>query len=85
MKVVEYWHGTIKNYIYDRDISVTLGNNCCVMNAIQHNYPSLIHCVRAFHILIFAQLLFRCHCYDCYKTNTITFATVTVTSILLCY
>ena len=38
-----------------------------MMNAIRHNYPSLIHCLRAFHILIFAPLLFRCHCYNCYK------------------
>ena len=32
-----------------------------------NNYPSLIHCLRARFILIFAKLLFRCHCYDCYK------------------
>ena len=25
MKVVEYWHGTIKNYRYDEDVSV----GCC--------------------------------------------------------
>ena len=36
---------------------VTLGYNCCTMNAIRHNYPSLIRCLRAFHILIFAKLL----------------------------
>ena len=24
MKVVEYWHGTIKNYRYDGDVSVLL-------------------------------------------------------------
>ena len=36
-------------------------------NRIWHNYPSLIQCLRAFHILIFAKLLLRCHCYDCYK------------------
>ena len=28
-----------------------------MMNAIQHNYPSLIRCLRAFHILIFAKSL----------------------------
>ena len=38
-------------------------------NHIRHNYPSLIHCLRAFHILIFALLLFRCHCYNHYKTQ----------------
>ena len=27
-------------------------------NRIRHNYPSLIHCLRAFHILFFAYLLF---------------------------
>ena len=41
-------------------------------NCIRHNYPSLIHCLRAFHILIFASLFFplpllrllqNCYCY----------------------
>ena len=36
-------------------------------NCIRHNYPSLIHCLRAFHILFFAYLLFRCYCYNHYK------------------
>ena len=36
-------------------------------NRIRHNYPSLIHCVRAFHILFFAYLLFCCYCYNYYK------------------
>ena len=30
MKVVEYWHGTIKNYRYDGDVShitISLANN----------------------------------------------------------
>ena len=38
-----------------------------MMNVIQHNYPSLIHCLRAFHILFFAYLLFRCYRYNHYK------------------
>ena len=38
-------------------------------NRIRHNYPSLIHCLRAFHILCFAYLLFRCYCYNHYKTQ----------------
>ena len=49
-------------------------------NRIRHNYPSLIHCPRAFHILFFAYLLFRCYCYNYYKNPKIiifTFATVT--------
>ena len=49
-------------------------------NRIRHNYPSLIRCVRAFHILFFAYLLFRCYCYNYYKNPKIfifTFATVT--------
>ena len=46
-------------------------------NSIRHNYPSPIHCLRAFHILFFAYLLFRCYCYNYYKTATVTFATVT--------
>ena len=37
-------------------------------NRIWHNYASLIHCLRAFHILCFAYLLFRCYCYNHYKT-----------------
>ena len=40
-------------------------------NHIRHNYPSLIHCLRAFHILFFAYLLFRCYCYNHYKTRKI--------------
>ena len=49
-------------------------------NRIPHNYPSLIHCLRAFHILFFAYLLFRCYCYNNYKnpkTFIFTFATIT--------
>ena len=42
-------------------------------NHIRHNYPSLIQCVRAFHILCFAYLLFCCYCYNHYKTAIITF------------
>ena len=37
------------------------------MNRIRHNSPSPIHCLRAFHILFFAYLLFRCYCYHHYK------------------
>ena len=36
-------------------------------NRIRHNYPSLIQCLRAFHILCFAYLLFHCYCYNHYK------------------
>ena len=46
-------------------------------NHIRHNYPSLIQCLRAFHILCLAYLLFRCYCYNYYKTIIFTFATVT--------
>ena len=55
-------------------------------NRIQHNYPSLINCLRAFHILFFAYLLFRCYCYNYYKnpkTFIFTFATVTIIIIPL--
>ena len=38
-------------------------------NRIRHNYPSLIHCLRAFHILCFAYLLFRCYYDNHYKTQ----------------
>ena len=47
--------------------SVTLCYDCYMMNHIRHNYPSLIHCLRAFHILFFAYLLFCCYCYNYYK------------------
>ena len=38
-----------------------------MMNRIRHNSLSSIHCLRAFHILFFAYLLFRCYCYHHYK------------------
>src|SRR3954462_15478129 len=40
-----------------------------MMNRIRHNSPSPIQCLRAFHILFFAYLLFRCYCYNYYKTQ----------------
>ena len=36
-------------------------------NRIWHNYPSLIRCVRVFHILFYAYLLSHCYCYNHYK------------------
>ena len=39
------------------------------MNRIRHNSPSPIQCLRAFRILFFAYLLFRCYCYNHYKTQ----------------
>ena len=38
-----------------------------MMNHIRQNYPSLIRCLRVFHILVLAYLLFRCYCYNHYK------------------
>src|SRR3954471_11670738 len=38
-----------------------------MMNRIRHNYPLLIRCLRVFHILVLAYLLFRCYCYNHYK------------------
>ena len=38
-----------------------------MMNRIRHNYPSLIRCLRVFHILVYAYLLSRCYCYNHYK------------------
>ena len=46
---------------------VTLCYDCYMMNRIQHNYPSLIRCLRVFHILVYAYLLSRCYCYNHYK------------------
>ena len=40
-------------------------------NRIRHNSPSPIHCLRAFHILFFTYLLFRCYYYHHYKTPKI--------------
>ena len=56
------------------------------MNRIRHNSPSPIQCLRAFHILFSAYLLFRCYCYKYYKnpkTFTFSIATVTITIIPL--
>ena len=55
-------------------------------NHIRHNYPSLIHCLRALHILFFAYLLFHCYCYNYYKnpkTFIFSVATITITIIPL--
>ena len=38
-----------------------------MMNRILHNYPSLIRCLRVFHILVYAYLLSHCYCYNHYK------------------
>src|SRR3954470_8284075 len=38
-----------------------------MMNHIRHNYPSLIRCLRVFHILVLTYLLSRCYCYNHYK------------------
>ena len=45
----------------------TLCYDCYMMNHIRHNSLSPIHCLRAFHILFSAYLLFRCYCYHRYK------------------
>ena len=38
-----------------------------MMNHIRHNSPSLVQCLRAFHILFFTYLVFRCYRYNHYK------------------
>ena len=48
---------------------VTLCYDCYMMNHIRHNYPSLIRCLRVFHILVYAYLLFHCYSYNHYKTQ----------------
>ena len=57
-------------------------------NCIRHNYPSLIRCLRVFHILVYAYLLFRCYCYNHYKIpktfiSTVTIVTFTIIPLLL--
>ena len=55
-------------------------------NRIRHNYPSLIRCLRVFHILVLAYLLFHYYCYNHYKIPKILlllplpFITVTLLS-----
>ena len=46
---------------------VTLGYDCYMIDRIRHNSLSPIQCLRAFPILFFAYLLFRCYCYNHYK------------------
>ena len=46
---------------------VTLCYDCYMTNHIRNNYPSLIQCLRVFHILVLAYLFFRCYCYNHYK------------------
>ena len=48
---------------------VTLCYSYYMRNRVRHNYPSFIQCLRAFHILCFAYLLFCCYCYNHYKTQ----------------
>ena len=40
-----------------------------MIDRIWHNSLSPIHCLRAFNILFYAYLLFRCYCYNHYKTQ----------------
>ena len=54
--------------------TVAIPYTCGLSNRIRQNYPSLIQCLRAFHILLVAYLLFRCYCYNHYKTTIATFA-----------
>ena len=73
----DYIRNTCLHYIDELE---PLCYDCYMMNRIRHNYPSLIQCLRVFHILVLAYLLFRCYCYNYYKnpkTFIFTFATVT--------
>ena len=61
---------------------IALGYNCHMMNIIQqvtNQFPT--------NLFILILLGYYCYhqCYNHYKTATVTFATVTITSILLCY
>ena len=48
---------------------VTLCYSYYMMNCIRHNYPSLIHCLRAFSHLVLRLFTFRCYCYNYHKTQ----------------
>ena len=53
-------------------------------NRIRHNYPSLIHCLRAFHILFSTYLLFHCYYYNyCKNPKTFTFSVATITIVII--
>ena len=55
--------------------------DCYMTNHIRHNYPSLIRCLRVFHILVYAYLLPHCYCYNHYKIPKI----LLLLSLLFCY
>ena len=64
----DYIRNTCLYYIDELElVCVTLCYDCYMMNRIRDNSPSPIQCLRAFHILFFAYLLFRCYCYNYYK------------------
>ena len=83
----DYLQNTCLHYIDELELVLcTLWYIYYMRNRIRHNYPSLIHCLRAFYILFFAYLLFRCYYYNYYKnpkTFTFSVATVTITIIPL--
>ena len=66
----DYLRNTCLHYIDELELVLChLCYDCYMMNRIRHNYPSLIRCLRVFHILVYAYLLFRCYCYNHYKTQ----------------
>src|SRR3954470_21181917 len=56
----DYIRNTCLHYIDELELVLCpLCYDCYMMNRIRHNSPSPIQCLRAFHILFFAYLLFR--------------------------
>ena len=70
ISMYDYIRNTCLHYIDELELVLChLCYDCYMMNRIRHNSPSPIQCLRAFHILFFAYLLFRCYCYNHYKTQ----------------
>ena len=60
----DYIRNTCLHYIDELELVL-----CHPMLWLFDTSPSPIQCLRAFHILFFAYLLFRCYCYNHYKTQ----------------
>ena len=57
MKVVEYWHGTIKNYRYDGDVSyidlyVSTISRLLVMSVIIFGTPNYLRYIKTHKLII---------------------------------
>ena len=67
----DYLRNTCLHYIDELELVLChLCYNYYMRNRIRHIYPSLIQCLRAFHILLLKNCyLYLCHCYHYYHTT----------------